>query len=297
MNETLETIDGRSALRIERRFAHPREKVWRALTQPQDLHQWFPFDVEMDPEADRKIRFIEEGGAGPATEGTITEFDPPRLLAYTWGDDLLRYELRPDDGGCLLVFTHSFDDRAGAASFATGWHGCLEVLAMVLDGRPAEWPGPRPELHEAYVAAFGLDKGSAELTTDGWRVRFERQLTRPVDDAWALLNAPAPAASTSDADAPVIGGPVPPSAATAQFPARTVTAVEVPALLEYDWQHEDRPGGRVRWELSAGTGHGARLTFTQTGPGAHADERFVALAAWRTHIAALAKQLENAQPH
>src|SRR3712207_7693038 len=49
-------------------------------------------------------------------DGVITELEPPRVFAYSWGDDLLRWELRPAGDGCLLILTHTFDDRAGAAS-------------------------------------------------------------------------------------------------------------------------------------------------------------------------------------
>lgn len=45
MNETLRLIDGRSVLRVERRFSHPPEKVWRALTESAHLAHWFPSDV------------------------------------------------------------------------------------------------------------------------------------------------------------------------------------------------------------------------------------------------------------
>jgi len=29
-------------------------------------------------------------------DGVIIELEPPRLFAFSWGDDLLRWELRPD---------------------------------------------------------------------------------------------------------------------------------------------------------------------------------------------------------
>ena len=34
MNATLDTVDGRPVLRMERRLAHPPEKVWRAIHEP-----------------------------------------------------------------------------------------------------------------------------------------------------------------------------------------------------------------------------------------------------------------------
>jgi len=279
VNETLRTVDGRSVLHMERRFAHPPQKVWRAITEPAHLTQWFPSDVAVDLRVGGEIRFDFRAGEGPSLTGTVTELDPPRVIAYTWGKDLLHFELRPDGGGCLLVFTHTFDDRAGAASFASGWQVCLAGLGNVLDGEPVESPTDMAALHEEYVEAFGLAEGTSEDTADGWRVRFERQLTRPAEAVWTLL-APGPVA---------VGDPAP--VTHPRVPAGAVTAVEAPRLLEYDWLHDGQPAGRVRWELTTGTGHGARLIVTQTGPRELAGARSAALDAWHEQIERLAKRL------
>ncbi|MGH8903647.1 MAG: SRPBCC family protein [Egibacteraceae bacterium] len=284
MNETLRTVDGRSVLRTERRLAHRPEKVWRAFTEPAHLTQWFPADMEMELRVGATVSFVFRDDEGPAMDGVVVELDPPRVFAYTWDDELLHWELRPDGEGCLLILTHTFDDRPGAASLATGWRVCLDALDMVLDGRPVQEPGNVVELHEAYVEAFGLNEGSSEVTPDGWRARFERQLMHPIEAVWATLSA---------ASVPVVGGPAPQAFTTGSVPAGAVTAVEVPTLLEYDWLFEGRPGGRVRWELSDGFG-GARLVLSQTGLSEQADERSTALAAWQTHIALLAKRLQFA---
>jgi uncharacterized protein YndB with AHSA1/START domain len=268
MNETLRTADGRSVLHMERRLAHPPEKVWRAITDPAHISRWFPADMEMDVQVGGKISFVFRHGEGPTTDGVITEFDPPRLFAYTWGDNVLRWELRPDGDGCLLIFEQVFDDRYGAASFATGWQGCFDALDAVVASRPVEPPSDTAALHESYVAKLGLADGTVEKTGGGWRVRFERQLTRPADTVWAML------------DEPAVGGPVP-----ADLPGApgTVTLVEAPRLLEY----ETASGERVRWELTTGTGHGPRLVVTHTGHG----DTSATLAAWKGQIDALAQRL------
>jgi hypothetical protein len=132
-------------------------------------------------------------------EGVVTELDPPRVFAFTQdpsavlpreGNNHLRFELRPDGDGCLLVFTHAFHDRPHAAANAAGWHACFDALEMVVDGRPMELSASFVGRHEAYIEAFGLNRGSAETTPGGWRVRFERQLMQqPVDKVWATLDA------------------------------------------------------------------------------------------------------------
>jgi uncharacterized protein YndB with AHSA1/START domain len=291
VNATLDTEDGRPVLRMQRRLAHPPEKVWRALTEPAHLNRWYPFTVTaLELRVGGRIAF---DGGGTIVEGRVTELDPPRVFAFTQdptallpreGENLLRFELRPDGDGCLLVFTHAFHDRPHAAANAAGWDACLDALEAVVDGKPVEPPASLVGRHEAYVEAFALNQGTAEPTPDGWRVRFERQLMQqPVDRVWQEL----------DAAGAVAGGPPPPATTTAEVPAGTVTAVQAPRLLEYEWQAADGTGGRVRWELAEDPA-GARIVLTQTGRGEPAGQRPTALAAWQAHLDRLARRLHEA---
>lgn len=296
LTPTLTTQAGRGTLRIERRFTHPPAKVWRALTEPAQVNQWFPFDVESDLKLGSKIKFIDKGGQEPASEGEILELDPPRLLAFDWEDDLLRYELQPDGAGTLLIFTHSFDDRAGAASFAAGWQVCLNGMEDVLAGRPidaASYSGPdwgreMAALHEEYIDFLAMNAGAVETTPAGWQVRFERQLTQPIDQVWARLTG---------GSEPAVGSSPPVGFTAGAVQAGLVTAVESPTRLEYEWQVADRPAGQMRWELTHGTGHGARLILTQTGAHDTADQQATALATWEQYIAHLAKILVSGVDH
>jgi uncharacterized protein YndB with AHSA1/START domain len=286
MNETLITAGGRSVLRFERRLAHPVHKVWQAVTDPAQLSEWFPSDMDIDLRPGGRIRFVFRNGEGPTLDGVITNLDPPTLFAYTWGDAHLRFELRPVADGCLLIFTHTFDDRPSAASFAAGWCTCLTALTMVLNGEPVQVLDDWAELHESYVEAFGLLEGTADETPDGWTVRFERQLTRPTGQVWAELTGAAHPATAE----PAVGEPAPPPSTSRHAPAGAITAARAPALLEYQWSCGGEPAGRVRWELSDGPG-GARVVLTQTVPARLPDHRAEALAAWRTHLQSLAGRL------
>jgi uncharacterized protein YndB with AHSA1/START domain len=252
MSESLQTDGGRSVLRMERRLGHPPEKVWRAVTEPERLADWFP--ARMTPE-------LRVGGAVAfefGDDGVVTDLDPPRLIAYTWGGDHLRWELHPDGAGTRLVLLHTFDDHAGAASFGAGWHTCIVALDLALDGRAGEDPGVDDiALHERLVARFGLDAGAVERDASGWRVRHERQLTRPAAAVWEVLTAGAPAGA---------------------------------ATHEQVLEHDADEGGRLRWELREGTGHGARLLLTHTGDGGDPQ---TALAADRARVADLVAQLER----
>ncbi|HEY7134491.1 MAG TPA: SRPBCC family protein [Acidimicrobiia bacterium] len=285
MNETLYFVDGRTALRTERRVAHPPSKVWRAITDPAHLGAWFPFDVEVDLRSGGAIRFVpKDVDQGPTTSGVVTALDPPRVFAFTWGDaDDVRFELSPDgERGCLLVLTHTFADHYGAASFTAGWETCLDAMESVLEGRAPEPTRDMAERHDHYVAAFGLDEGTTEQLEGEWRVRFERQMTRPAETLWSTLGG---------SGATTVGDPVPAGFTVAGIEAGAITAVDDAKLLEYLWREHGRDAGRVRVELGAGTGQGARLVVTQTGPVDEGAARDRALEAWRTRLDQVATEL------
>jgi hypothetical protein len=106
MTGSLESIDDRPTLHFERRYEHSVERVWKAITEPEELRHWFP----------------------PGAELEITESEPPRLLAGSWFGDQLRFELRPDGDGCVPLFSHAFAEREKAARDAAGWGPLLRAL-------------------------------------------------------------------------------------------------------------------------------------------------------------------------
>ena len=129
MNGSLEVIDTRPALRFERRLAHPVERVWRAISEPEELRRWYPGVPNWDLEPGATFT-NEQGQAG----GQLTEVEAFRVLAYTWGPEQFRFELRPEDDATQLVFTHVFDDRALAAQHAAGWEVYFNRLEAHLTG-------------------------------------------------------------------------------------------------------------------------------------------------------------------
>jgi uncharacterized protein YndB with AHSA1/START domain len=89
----------------------------------------------------------------------------------------------------------------------------------------------------------------------------------------------------ADGIEPVPGLPVPVGFTDGDVPAGHVVEVRPPHLLRYEWADD----GRVTWELGAGTGYGARLVLTQSGPKPFDTQ--AALAAWHTRIEDLAARL------
>jgi uncharacterized protein YndB with AHSA1/START domain len=153
----------RPTLVFERVLAHPPERIWSALTSHDELMEWHPTPFDIEPEEGGRVRYRTTPDAPEMPAGTVLAYAPPRLLAYTWGEDELRWELRPLDRGCLLILTHSFDDRFKAARDAAGWHICLDALERSLRSpRPQRMAGePRlsgdwKALNSEYERRFGI---------------------------------------------------------------------------------------------------------------------------------------------
>ena len=154
----------RWTLVLVRDLAHAPEKVWVALTEPEHLRQWAPFD------ADRSLAMV--GPAKLSTVGTpapqvaetlIKRADAPRALEYTWGGKELRWELEPlPSGGTRLTLWHNID-RNFISMGAAGWHICFDVLERLLADRPiGRIVGPEAmqfgwqRLNAEYAKQFGV---------------------------------------------------------------------------------------------------------------------------------------------
>jgi uncharacterized protein YndB with AHSA1/START domain len=156
MNGRLDTTGDRPTLQFQRHLDHSVQRVWRAITEPEELANWFPGvpRFELEPGAE----FVVEGE--PGGTGRIVAVEPPRLLAFEWGGEELRFVLAPAGDGCLLTFTQVLGDRGLGAQTAAGWELCFDRLAALLAGSPigeGESLERWPELHERYADAFGLD--------------------------------------------------------------------------------------------------------------------------------------------
>ena len=153
MDGTLETVDGRPALRFERPLAHSIERVWRAVSEPAELERWFPAAVDWTPAAGETL---EAGGM----TGEVNEVEAPNRLAWTFNGERYSFDLAAHDDGCLLVFTHVFDDRTLAAQTATGWEAYFSRLEPHLAGdflSEEEAHEPWEEVHERYAERLGVD--------------------------------------------------------------------------------------------------------------------------------------------
>ncbi|HEX8632329.1 MAG TPA: SRPBCC domain-containing protein [Catenuloplanes sp.] len=150
---TMETIDGRPALRFERVLRHSVERVWRAVSVPAELERWFPAAADWTPATGE---IFEAAGM----TGEVTEVDPPHRLAWTFAGELYSFDLATHPDGCRLVFTHVIRDGTLAAQHAAGWESYLSRLEPHLAGghlSEEEAHGSWEDVHERYAERFGVD--------------------------------------------------------------------------------------------------------------------------------------------
>ena len=157
-------LDGRPAVRFVRTYPHSIDRVWSAVTNPNELRHWFPSSVDVELKAGGTIRFSGDPYTDDRT-GTVLACDPPRRLAFTWADDELHFELEALGAGqCRFTLTNILSERNAAARNASGWTVCLNELRKHLAGERTDGPHsastlPFQPLYDAHVAA-GLPSGA-----------------------------------------------------------------------------------------------------------------------------------------
>ena len=156
MSDYGERID-ETTVRFERLLPGPIERVWAYLTDGDKRARWFcggetelraggkvemHFDnasLSTQPDIDPPEKYKDLPGT-MSFGGTVTECEPPRLLAHTWDFENehseVRYELEEAGDQVRLVLTHrrlaSYDE---VLSVCGGWHTHLAILEDVLAGR------------------------------------------------------------------------------------------------------------------------------------------------------------------
>jgi uncharacterized protein YndB with AHSA1/START domain len=145
-------------IRFTRSYAHPVDTVWEAVSDPDRLSAWFPQRVVGDLlTPGSALRFESTEAVVPPFDGEVFSAEAPRTLEFRWSTDVIRFELRPSDEGCVFTLSDVMDTLGKAARDGAGWHTCLDFLAGALDGSPPEFTVPDRwvQVHPRYVAAFG----------------------------------------------------------------------------------------------------------------------------------------------
>jgi uncharacterized protein YndB with AHSA1/START domain len=138
-------------------IAAPPARVFQALTISDELKRWFTSPEcpskfwQMDPRLGGRYGYATEKGSfevNGVTEfechGEILEYDPPRVLVYTWlanwHDDvarrtIVRWELAPTKAGTHVKVTHSglTQESVARADYSNGWSGVVEMLKKFVE--------------------------------------------------------------------------------------------------------------------------------------------------------------------
>lgn len=149
---TTSVTSDRDAIIAEIQIAVPPERVFKALTDAGELKRWFTSQEcpakswEFDPRIDGAYRYASEQGTNVVNgvseflcHGHVTEYEPPRILAYTWYANwhedstvrtVVRWELTPTPGGTHVKVTHSglSDLPVARKDYSEGWTGVVEML-------------------------------------------------------------------------------------------------------------------------------------------------------------------------
>ncbi|MEP6622135.1 MAG: SRPBCC family protein [bacterium] len=155
----------RWTLVLVRELRHPPEKVWQALTEPEQLREWAPFDADRNLDTAGTVKLSTVGTPIPqVSETNIKRAEAPRLLEYNWGGNDIRWELEPLANGTRLTLWHNIG-RKFIAMGAAGWHICFDVLDRFLEGHPigrivagdALKFGGWQRLHAEYARQFDIE--------------------------------------------------------------------------------------------------------------------------------------------
>ena len=137
----------RWTLILVRQLRHSPEKVWQALTDPEHLREWAPFEADGSLGTVGTTVKLTWVGTRARQETTVTRADAPKVLEYSD----IRWELEAFGDGTRLTLWHSIDRRFISWG-AAGWHICFDVLERLLAGEP-----------------IGRIAGAEAMKFDGWQ--------------------------------------------------------------------------------------------------------------------------------
>ena len=138
-------------------IAAPAERVFEALTHSDQLMQWFNNSEcpvkhwTMDARRGGRYGYATVPGSVAVNgkkdfecSGEIIEYDPPRLLVYTWlgnwhadpsRETVVRWELAATASGTRVTVTHSglAEEPESRKDYSGGWVGVMENLKKFVE--------------------------------------------------------------------------------------------------------------------------------------------------------------------
>lgn len=147
-------------VRFERTLPGPIDRVWEYLTTTERLPVWFGTGT-IEPRVGGAVTLMDGH-----IRGVVTQWRPPRLLAYTWNvfspgdaesphpESYLTIALEPRGDQVHLTLTHLPILERFEKQNAMGWHTFLDLVEAALGGE-------EPRTRDAYMMRnaqrYGVD--------------------------------------------------------------------------------------------------------------------------------------------
>lgn len=147
---------GADTFRLERTLNAPIERVWAYFVDAEKRSRWFTagddlttggqaftfmFGHHRITNEEPPERWAEMKDGDFPMQGRVLAFEPPHLLAITWGDggdavSEVRFEFSAEGEKTRLVLTHSkIESDKALRNYAGGWTAHLETLEHLLSGK------------------------------------------------------------------------------------------------------------------------------------------------------------------
>jgi len=133
---------------IVRKIKASPARIFRAITEPRQMMQWWGPDAGPTLRAEADVRpggrfsivFRMLNGDEHNPTGVYRDVIPDRKLVFTWEwpgmperQSLVTFLLEPFDGGTELTLIHEqLPDEEARGSHAAGWNGFLDKLSSFL---------------------------------------------------------------------------------------------------------------------------------------------------------------------
>jgi uncharacterized protein YndB with AHSA1/START domain len=157
MTEEIGDITTCYTVTFHRRSKHSPARLWRALTDPDELAVWMEAPAKVDPRVGGRYYVDFHGDGESGLDGVIVRMEPARTFAYVWGTSVCEWTIEPSDDGCAYTFVQTglADRGQGEEGLPAGWHGFLDQLDITMDGgtfdhdeESAKWEQRKPAYAE-----------------------------------------------------------------------------------------------------------------------------------------------------
>lgn len=156
---------GRHVIVWTRRLSHSPERVWRAITEQNEVGEWARGNWQFEPHIGGAMQLcldnsrpLDERVSDP---GVVTAYEPPNLLEFRVGaydadseqdgEHILRWSVQPESAGCVLGFSDTFEPgRRVRNGIVCGWQYMLDQLELHLSPSGSDWSTQDVEMERIY---------------------------------------------------------------------------------------------------------------------------------------------------